>query len=83
MIRYGRGTFGSHPPFVGLDKSFISSPGLGMTPATSSSVLRRLRDEDGPIATSDAATLPNDPRVFELSGYIIRRQGRQEEGLRK
>jgi len=28
-------------------------------------------------------TLPNDPRVFELSGYIIRRQGRQEEGVRK
>ena len=28
-------------------------------------------------------TLPNDPRVFELSGYIIRRQGRQEEGLHK
>jgi serine/threonine protein kinase/Tfp pilus assembly protein PilF len=27
-------------------------------------------------------TLPNDPRVFELSGYIIRRQGHQEEGLR-
>lgn len=27
-------------------------------------------------------TLPNDPRVFELAGYIIRRQGRQEEGLR-
>jgi serine/threonine protein kinase/tetratricopeptide (TPR) repeat protein len=28
-------------------------------------------------------TLPNDPRVFELSGYIIRRQGRQAEGLRQ
>ena len=28
-------------------------------------------------------TLPNDPRVFELSGYIIRRQGHQEEGVRK
>ena len=28
-------------------------------------------------------TLPNDPRVFELAGYIIRRQGRQEEGLHK
>jgi serine/threonine-protein kinase len=28
-------------------------------------------------------TLPNDPRVFELSGYIIRRQGRHEEGLHK
>jgi tetratricopeptide (TPR) repeat protein len=27
-------------------------------------------------------TLPNDPRIFEFSGYIIRRQGRQEEGLR-
>ena len=30
-----------------------------------------------------ARTLPNDPRVFETSGYIIRRQGHQEEGLRK
>ena len=27
-------------------------------------------------------TLPNDPRVFELSGYIIRRKGHHEEGLR-
>ena len=27
-------------------------------------------------------TLPNDPRVFEYTGYIIRRQGRQEDGLR-
>ena len=26
-------------------------------------------------------TLPNDPRVFELTGYIDRRQGRQKEGL--
>ena len=26
-------------------------------------------------------TLPNDPRVFELIGYIDRRQGRQKEGL--
>lgn len=26
-------------------------------------------------------TLPNDPRVFELTGYIQRRQGHQEEGL--
>lgn len=28
-------------------------------------------------------TLPNDPRVFEVSGYIIRRQGHQLEGLRQ
>jgi tetratricopeptide (TPR) repeat protein len=27
-------------------------------------------------------TLPNDPRLFELSGYILRRRGQQEEGLR-
>jgi serine/threonine-protein kinase len=33
--------------------------------------------------TIASRTLPNDPRVFELSGYIIRRQGRQEEGVRK
>ncbi len=32
--------------------------------------------------TIASRTLPNDPRVFELSGYIIRRQGHQEEGLR-
>ncbi|HSP46339.1 MAG TPA: FlgO family outer membrane protein, partial [Chthoniobacterales bacterium] len=32
--------------------------------------------------TIASRTLPNDPRVFELTGYIIRRQGRHEEGLR-
>ena len=26
--------------------------------------------------------LPNDPRFFELTGYILRRRGQQEEGLR-
>jgi tetratricopeptide (TPR) repeat protein len=26
--------------------------------------------------------LPNDPRLFELTGYILRRRGQQEEGLR-
>lgn len=26
--------------------------------------------------------LPNDPRVFELTGYILRRRGQQQEGLR-
>jgi Flp pilus assembly protein TadD len=28
-----------------------------------------------------ARTLPNDPRVFELKGYILRRRGAHEEGL--
>jgi tetratricopeptide (TPR) repeat protein len=26
--------------------------------------------------------LPNDPRIFELTAYILRRRGQQEEGLR-
>jgi tetratricopeptide (TPR) repeat protein len=26
--------------------------------------------------------LPNDPRLFELTGYILRRRGQQEEGLK-
>ena len=27
-------------------------------------------------------SLPNDPRILELTGYILRRRGQQEEGLR-
>ena len=27
-------------------------------------------------------SLPNDPRIFELIGFILRRRGQQEEGLR-
>jgi len=40
-------------------------------------------DYDGALAELDIArrTLPNDPRVFELTGFIRRRQGRQEEGV--
>jgi TolB-like protein/Tfp pilus assembly protein PilF len=41
-------------------------------------------DYDGALAELDIArrTLPNDPRVFELTGYIVRRRGKQDEGLR-
>ncbi len=40
-------------------------------------------DYEGALGELDNArrTLPNDPRVFELTGYIRRRQGRQEEGV--
>jgi tetratricopeptide (TPR) repeat protein len=43
-----------------------------------------LRDYDGALAELESArkTLPNDPRLFELTGYILRRRGQQEEGLR-
>src|SRR5438874_9737523 len=39
---------------------------------------------DGALAELEVArrTLPNDPRIFELTGYITRRQGKQEEGVR-
>jgi TolB-like protein/class 3 adenylate cyclase/Tfp pilus assembly protein PilF len=43
-----------------------------------------LRDYAGALAEMESArrTLPNDPRIFELSGYILRRRGQQEEGVR-
>jgi len=41
-------------------------------------------DYEGSLAELEIArlTLPNDPRVFELTGYIQRRQGRWEESTR-
>jgi serine/threonine protein kinase/tetratricopeptide (TPR) repeat protein len=40
-------------------------------------------DSAGALAELDIArrTLPNDPRIFELTGYILRRRGQQEEAL--
>jgi tetratricopeptide (TPR) repeat protein len=42
-----------------------------------------LRDYAGALAELEIArrALPNDPRIFELTGYILRRRGQQEEGL--
>jgi TolB-like protein/class 3 adenylate cyclase/Tfp pilus assembly protein PilF len=42
------------------------------------------RDYDRALAELEIArrTLSNDPRVFELTGYIARRRGQHEEGLR-
>jgi tetratricopeptide (TPR) repeat protein len=42
------------------------------------------RDYDGALAELESArrALPNDPRLFELTGYILRRRGEHEEGLR-
>jgi TolB-like protein/integral membrane sensor domain MASE1/class 3 adenylate cyclase/Flp pilus assembly protein TadD len=42
------------------------------------------RDYDGALAELEVArqTLPNDLRIFELTGYIQRRQGRWEESTR-
>ena len=42
------------------------------------------RDYAGALAELENArrSLPNDPRIFELIGFILRRRGQQEEGLR-
>ena len=42
-----------------------------------------LRNYAGALAELEIArrALPNDPRLFELTGYILRRRGQQEEGL--
>ena len=41
------------------------------------------RDYAGALAELENArqSLPNHPRLFELTGYILRRRGQQEEGL--
>ena len=43
-----------------------------------------LRDYAGALAELEVArrTLSNDARIFELTGYILRRRGQREEGLR-
>jgi TolB-like protein/class 3 adenylate cyclase/Tfp pilus assembly protein PilF len=43
-----------------------------------------LRDYNDALAELEVArrTLPNDPRIFELTGFILRRRGQQEEGVR-
>src|SRR5262249_13139952 len=43
-----------------------------------------LRDYAGALAELESARrdLPNDPRIFEWSGYILRRRGQEEEGVR-
>jgi TolB-like protein/Tfp pilus assembly protein PilF len=45
---------------------------------------RCLRDYDGALAELEVArrTLPNNARIFELTGYILRRRGQEEEGVR-
>ena len=42
------------------------------------------RDYAGALAELENArrALPNDPRLFELTGYILRRRGQKEEGVR-
>jgi serine/threonine-protein kinase len=52
--------------------------------ARAENLYRGYLDYDGALAELDTAgrTLPNDPRVSELTGYIERRQGKNDEALR-
>ena len=52
--------------------------------ARADNLYRGYLDYDGALAELEVAakTLPNDARVFELKGYIQRRQGKQEEAVR-
>jgi serine/threonine protein kinase/tetratricopeptide (TPR) repeat protein len=52
--------------------------------ARAENVYRGYLDYDGALADLEVAghTLPNDPRLYELKGYIERRQGRWEEATR-
>jgi TolB-like protein/class 3 adenylate cyclase/Tfp pilus assembly protein PilF len=52
--------------------------------ARAQNLYRGYLDYDGALAELEVAaqTLPNDAGVFELKGYIQRRQGKQEEAVR-
>src|SRR5205085_4141118 len=53
--------------------------------ARADNLFRGQLDYEGALAELEIArrTLPNDPRVFELNGHILRRQGKPEEGVRE
>ena len=46
--------------------------------------IRAYRDYDGALAELEVvrSTMPNAPRIFELTGFIARRRGAHEEGVR-
>jgi TolB-like protein/class 3 adenylate cyclase/Tfp pilus assembly protein PilF len=67
-----------------LDTAIRLRPDAGEAHVARAEFLYRIHlDYNGALAELEIArrTLPNDPRVFELIGYILRRQGKQEEAL--
>lgn len=68
-----------------IQAAFRIRPDAGEAHLASAENLYRGRlDYDGALAELDSArrTLPNDPRIFELTGAVQARQGKYEEGLR-
>jgi tetratricopeptide (TPR) repeat protein len=67
-----------------IDAAFRLRPNAGETHlARAENLYRGYLNYDAALAELKVAaqTLPNDPRVFELEGYIDRRQGRWEEAI--
>ena len=70
---------------VAVSAAFRVRPGAGEAHLARAEYLYRgFLDYDNALAELENArrTLPNDARIFELFGYIARRRGNQEEGLR-
>jgi len=68
-----------------IQAAFRLRPDAGETHlARAENLYRGYLDYDGALAELDIArrSLPNDPRIFELTGYIKRRQGKHEEAVR-
>jgi serine/threonine protein kinase/tetratricopeptide (TPR) repeat protein len=81
--------FDRNPARLALAESAIQAavrlrPDSGETHlARAENLYRGYLDYDGALAELELArqSLPNDPMVFELKGYIQRRQGKQQEAL--
>src|SRR5204863_4868393 len=68
-----------------VDKAFRIRPNAGEAHlARAHHLYNRYLDYDGALAELEVArrSLPNDPRIFAMTGYIQRRQGRLEESMR-
>ena len=88
---YAYSALGDHTPArlalaeAALQAATRLRPDAGETHLARANYLYRcLRDYNGALAELEVArrSLPNDPRIFELTGYILRRRGQQEEGAR-
>jgi TolB-like protein/Tfp pilus assembly protein PilF len=87
---YAYSVLGEHTPArlalaeAALQAATRLRPDAGETHLARAGYLYRcLRDYNGALAELEVArrSIPNDPRIFELTGYILRRRGQQEEGV--
>ncbi|HKN57520.1 MAG TPA: hypothetical protein VJV97_01615, partial [Gemmatimonadaceae bacterium] len=68
-----------------IKAAFQLRPGAGEAHlARATHLYQAYRDYDGALAELDIVrgTMPNAPGIFELTGYIARRRGAQDEGVR-